>query len=285
MFKVPVQDAKAGDRVAIGVPGIEAKQLERGIVCEPGLIKSGVRVAVIKIFRVPFYKERIESKRRYHISIGYSTVTAMVTLFQPGRGSECFDFKLDTEYEYVPEIKAEKKTLVEASRGDNVYAVLEFDKPVFMLPNSLLIGSNLQLTEETLCRLAFHGTVIDSSHDKDYKAQYLSRIHIFWWKTKLGNIDRIVSPDAIIAKGFCTKQSNIDHLIGVKVTVVTGEADSPVGRIESRFGQTDKIRIAMSPPLSDEQVANLKKTKSILELKYKHLFFKDGAEKSRKLVQ
>jgi hypothetical protein len=260
--------------------------MERGIISEPGLIKSGTRAAVIKISKVPFYKGSIESKKRYHVSIGYCTVTAVVTLFKTGSSSDSFE--LGKEYEFVNELKSEKKDLTTTPQTtEQMYAVLEFDKPVFMLPNTLVIGSNLQLVEETLCRLAFHGAVVHSTQDKDFKSQYLPQIKIFWWKTKEGMLDRVVSPDAIIVKGYCTKQSNIDHLIGLKVSVLLSPEKEacPSGRIDSRFGQTDKIRISMNSPLSAEQVESLKKERCKIELKYKHLHFKDGSDNSQKLVQ
>ena len=219
---------------------------------------------------------------RYHISIGYDTVTARVALF---RSSYVDKFDPAVEYEFVEELGQNKPSDPEASHKDStVFAMLEFDRSVMAMNNSLLIGSDLQSEDENACRLAFSGRLIEYSQDKQYQTTFLPSIKIFKEKCKEGSLDRIVSDSQLIAKGFCKKESNIDHLVGLKVKVILNELNVEA-RIESRFGQTNKVRLNLTEPLTAEASKllkdNTKQTKVLLN--FKKYFY--GTVGKSKLVQ
>ena len=227
--------------------------------------------------------------RRYHVSIGYDTVTARVVLFRSSKENlGKFDPAID--YEFVEEMGQSKPSDCgdEASHKDStVFAVLEFDRPVMAMTNSLLIGSDLQSEDENACRLAFSGRLIDCSQDKQYQTTFLPSIKIFKQKSKEGSLDRVVSENQLIAKGFCKKESNIDHLVGLKVKIVLSEPNelNVEARIESRFGQTNKVRLNLTEPLTAESSKllknNVKQAKVLLN--FKKYFY--GAMGKSKLVQ
>jgi len=303
IFKQAVEEAFAGDRVALAIPGLDAKSLERGIISAPGLVPSATRMAVIDIVKIPYFKEAIASKKRYHISVGYSTVTALVQLFRipetgsnkkpiPNGSDKEMLFSRDIEYEIVESLNYPTMSSKGSAENEKVsmphFALLEFDKPVFILPHTIVVGSNLQLAEGTACRLAFHGPVIDSCQDKDYKKTYLPSLRLFKSKKKQGTVDRVLSSDTIIGKGFCQKQSNIDHLIGLNVAIHGEnwvENEEVKGSIQSRFGQTNKLRISLNSPLSDAQINRIKAGVCFIDLLYKDYKYHEKSDMSRKLVQ
>lgn len=78
MFKQPVQEAQAGDRVGVLLAQFEAKSMERGIICGKAGIhlfdytshKSGevplVTQAIVRVSKVSYYKQQIKSKAKFH---------------------------------------------------------------------------------------------------------------------------------------------------------------------------------------------------------------------------
>lgn len=291
VFRQPVDYAKAGDRVALGIPGLDAKSMERGLITAPGLLPSASRAAIVKVNKIPFFKEQVPSGKRFHVSIGYSTVTAQVQFFSPDPTAKLRndDAIFSRSKEYLVENVLEYVDEDDASRI--YFALLVFDKPVFILPNTLIIASNLQQPDETVaCRLAFQGQVIETSQDKDVKKTYLPTLKIFYYKKKSGIVDRVSSEDSIIVRGFCQKNSNVDHLIGMKV-FVHGEKSEEIedslvsGRIQGRFGQTNKVRIGVDRPLTEEQIHYLKNHVCIVDITFKEYKFKIRTESGQKLCQ
>lgn len=158
------------------------------------------------------------------------------------------------------------------------------------VPNSLIIGSDFQSNDESACRLAFTGHLTEFTEDKQFQSTYLPKFKIFRDKCKEGTLDRIHSETVLIAKGFCKRESKIDHLVGLNVNIILEDSNLHLkGRIESRFGQTNKLRIALSEPLTKEQSVELKNntTKVKILLKFKKYIFqtKDTITGHSKLVQ
>lgn len=63
-FRLPIQEAGAGDRLGVCVAGLDASLVERTVISAPKLIQTSVRVGVISIAKIPFFKHPIVSKRR-----------------------------------------------------------------------------------------------------------------------------------------------------------------------------------------------------------------------------
>jgi selenocysteine-specific elongation factor len=281
-FRVSVNEARAGDRIGMCVPGLDAAAVERTVVCAPGFVLPSVRAGILTLDKIPFFKRAIESKKKYHVSIGYETVTARVTLFRSPQESDKFDPSLD--YEFVEEIGKDLKTPgSDNNKKGKVFALVEFDRPVLATMNSLVIGSDLQSEDENACRLAFSGSFIDCTQDKQFTTTYLPTVKVFKEKSKEGSVDRIVSENQLIAKGFCKKESNIDHLVGLKVKVTLPDANelNIVARIESRFGQTNKVRLSVLEAISSEDMKLLKNNikQARVLLNFKKYFYGGGKAK------
>jgi len=216
---------------------------------------------------------------RYHISMGYNTVTALLTIFKRINNEATFNF--NSCYEYVEKIDEEYNP------GTTVFGVLHFDQFATAIPNSVIVGSDLQTETVNSCRIAFSGVLLDYNSSKKSPTEYLSAIKIYKEKYKQGFVDRILSDNAVIAKGFCKKESKIDHLIGLKVSLKIPDNEFNVPAfISSRFGQTNKVRIDLNSSLSPEQKEVFKtQLKSVkVELKFKkYIFEKPGSGK--KLIQ
>ena len=73
MFRKTVQKAEKGDRVGICVAKLDAKDLERGLVCAPGKIKH-FSLALAKVSRIRHFKHDVMTNAKYHITLGHQTV-------------------------------------------------------------------------------------------------------------------------------------------------------------------------------------------------------------------
>ena len=132
MFKKPVQVAKQGDRIGLCVTQFDASLLERGLVATPGYLPT-VFGAVVSVKRISYYKSDIQSKSKFHISVGHETVLATVTLF--GQELSCEDFSFENEFKTVPCISADPDE-EEAKKGADkaCFALLEFERPIVVVP-------------------------------------------------------------------------------------------------------------------------------------------------------
>jgi selenocysteine-specific elongation factor len=285
-FKVGLTSASAGDRVGMCIGAIDSSVMERGILSVPDHISVGTKYVLMKFDRIKYYKHAISSKTRFHISIGYETTTALLTLFH--HPSENFKFDPSLDYELTEELPPE-----ETGKGKTFFAVLEFDRPVTTLQHAKIIGSNLQIPPNSNeCRLAFYGEVEGSLQGKERSA-FLSQIKIFKYKKRQGILDRVSNSRAVIVKGFSTKQSNIDHLVGCMIDLdFAGDGGSPSstvkGVIESRFGQTDKLRVGLNQELDEAQMDKCKQKQKQVEVSLvhkKYVFREEGKEHVKKLIQ
>jgi len=83
MFRQPVQNAGMGDRVAICVPGLEAKELERGILVDTKFGMPTLDACICVVNRLHYYKNEVKTKAKYHITLGHQTVMATAHFFCP----------------------------------------------------------------------------------------------------------------------------------------------------------------------------------------------------------
>uniref|UniRef100_A0A1A9VU31 Tr-type G domain-containing protein n=1 Tax=Glossina austeni TaxID=7395 RepID=A0A1A9VU31_GLOAU len=260
MFKRPVQSATMGDRVGVCVTQFNVKQLERGVLCQPGYMQT-VYAAVILL------------ERKFHVSVGHDTVMARITLFKSLTNQH--EFNINEEYEYIDEIGPSE---IQPTQDEcSIFTLLEFERPVFAISNAILIASKLDLdAHSNCCRLAFWGNMQWCSSSANYSKEHLMLWRIFKNKQKQGTVQRLLNSQEIIVQNLFKKDNNRELFIGKHVQLSTGET----GIIASTFGQTSKVKITFSECLKRETLKILKEggTNDILViLKYKKYTFNKNA--------
>lgn len=249
MFRSPVECASQGDRLGICVTQFDPKQLERGLVSSPGYLSSASAV-IILAKQIKYYKNSVKTKSKFHISVGYETVLGKITVFglyEDDINSTLTEdnfFSYDQLYRYQDELLTEKLENAEIKPETEVplrqYILLEFEKPIIVAPQSMTIGSKLDLDiHSSQCRLAFYGNIIEIIKDKNYFSTILPNLKVYKNKQKFGSIDRVKNETEIIGKNMFKKETNIKLFLGLKVTLSTGET----GIIDGSFGQNGKVNI------------------------------------------
>ncbi|GJQ79541.1 hypothetical protein Trydic_g16388 [Trypoxylus dichotomus] len=201
-----------------------------------------------KIKSIQIFKQPATSISQGDRAVGYETTLASVILFT---GKTVSNFNFDEDFQFV-------NCLEPISEGnneiENCFALIEFDKSVLATNNALVIGSKLDIDiSVNTCRIAFWGNLLHYCKDKDYKTSFLPKLKIFKMKTKVGCIERVVSNDTAIVKNMFKKETPLEKFLGLKVKNCFGE----VGRIDSTFGKSGKIKICFENDVSDK--INLKK--------------------------
>lgn len=211
--------------------------LERGLVCSPGSLPT-IDAAIVKAKKIQYYKGNIQTKAKFHITVGYETVMGNLTFFsQANHGNEK---KLMENNYFGGEFKYEEELL---ESGDQ-YVLIEFERPIICSADSYIIGSRLDSdVHANICRLAFYGSLV-KTFGPNYLKQ-LEELKIFKWKQKQGFVERKADDYTVVCNGLFKKESNIDAFLNLKVELSTGEK----GIIESSFGQSGKFRVRL-PGLS-----------------------------------
>lgn len=109
IFRKPVERAVQGDRCGICFTSFDAKQFERGIICEPNYARVAYG-AIISLHKIRPFKGTIQSGSKFHITIGHETIIAKIELFVASNNddeSDKFDFK--KEYLYLDEFNVENR--------------------------------------------------------------------------------------------------------------------------------------------------------------------------------
>lgn len=83
MFKQPVQEAIQGDRVAMCVAALDAKELERGIVIGEKFPIPTVDACICVVHRLSYFKHPVPTKAKFHITLGHQTVMGIAHFFCP----------------------------------------------------------------------------------------------------------------------------------------------------------------------------------------------------------
>ena len=153
MFRKSVAKASQGDRVAALVTQLDADKIERAIVCAPGSIPT-FSAAVIRVERVRFFKGACPSKRKFHMTVGHTTVMATANFFVlppapgvaaggaleagPGKGRETA-LDLERDYLLADELLPTGKDAPVGSQ----WAIVVLEKPVTAPLDSLLIYTSI----------------------------------------------------------------------------------------------------------------------------------------------
>ncbi|GBG89227.1 hypothetical protein CBR_g48935 [Chara braunii] len=237
VFHRPVSSARQGDRVGLCVTQLDSKLLERGLAAAPGSVPM-LSAAVASVRKIRFFKGRISSKGKLHITVGHSTVMADVMFFTgegeggtagtghhargisplPPEDGGC-DFDLSRDYLYQDELAEDEKmgkpdktgptdqrTGASALHGSQRHwALLLYDSPIYCPIGSLLIGSRLDADiHVNQCRLAFHGNLV-----KAIDPEKKETLRVYKMKTKEGMIERFVDEHTVIGKGMFKKETDM----------------------------------------------------------------------------
>uniref|UniRef100_A0A8B9XHZ1 Eukaryotic elongation factor, selenocysteine-tRNA specific n=1 Tax=Bos mutus grunniens TaxID=30521 RepID=A0A8B9XHZ1_BOSMU len=212
MFHTPVSSAVQGDRLGICVTQFDPKLLERGLVCAPESLHT-VHAALISVEKIPYFRGPLQTKAKFHITVGHETVMGRVMFFGPAPDSldrepvlDSFDFSREYLFQeqYLclgPDPAAahaaeadEKAGQVSAGRCPRQqWALVEFEKPVTCPRLCLVIGSRLDADiHANTCRLAFHGVLLHGLEDRNYGA--LPTLRVYKLKQKHGVVERVAAP-------------------------------------------------------------------------------------------
>ncbi|XP_053325558.1 selenocysteine-specific elongation factor [Spea bombifrons] len=254
MFHKPVNGAIQGDRLGICVTQFDPKLLERGLVCTPDSLQT-IHAAIISVNKIPYFKGSLNTKAKFHITVGHETVMGKVMFFSlpPPHSKQMesekgFDFGKEYFYQdcYVTkDTKVLDQDKVGGQQGEEAlptqqWALVEFEKPVTCPKMCLVIGSRLDTDiHSNTCRLAFHGVLLEGVEDKSYAETFLPKLKVFKLKHKEGQVERINDDYSVIGRSLFKKETNIQLFVGLKVRLSTGED----GVIEGSFGQSGKFKI------------------------------------------
>ncbi|XP_039286048.1 selenocysteine-specific elongation factor isoform X2 [Nilaparvata lugens] len=174
-------------------------------------------------------------------------------------------YDMDKEYLYIKEYcHVVDKNNPDMNRNETKlqhFVLIEFETPVLTTPNSLVIGSRLDMDmHKNNCRLAFWGGLIWGFTSKNYPQTDLPSLKVFSLKSKVGTVDRVVDRYTVIGRNIFKKETNLGQFVGLEVQFSTGE----VGRIEGGFGLSGKVKICVRGGLKEETVSRVegKKKKS-----------------------
>ncbi|XP_070277688.1 selenocysteine-specific elongation factor isoform X2 [Myotis yumanensis] len=268
MFHMPVTSAMQGDRLGICVTQFDPKLLERGLVCAPESLHT-VHAAIISVEKIPYFRGPLQTKAKFHITLGHETVMGRLMFFSPAPDN--FDHEpvlntFDFSREYLFQEQYLCKDLEQGSTGSDQatekavqaieglcprqqWALVEFEKPVTCPQLCLVIGFRLNADiHSNMCRLAFHGILLHGLEDKNYTESLLPKLRVYKLKHKHGFVERVIDDYSVIGRSLFKKETNIQLFVGLKVHLSTGE----LGVIDSSFGQSGKFKINIPGGLGPE---------------------------------
>ena len=232
IFRKAANHALQGDRAGLCVTQFDASLLERGLVSTPGYLPN-VFAMIISLKKIRFFKSDVASGSKFHVSIGHSTILSTVTLFT-NESEEPFDYS--QEYAYLASLSDL------SDDHQKSFALLEFDHPTVVAPNSKVLGSRLDTdVHTTSCRLAFEGQILTLMTSENYKQEELQKLKVFKLKEKCGVIERANSDMELIGKNMFKKETNIHIFDGFSVAL----SDGTVGKLDGPFGQSGKFKLRL----------------------------------------
>lgn len=206
MFHTPVTYAMQGDRVGICVTQFDPKLLERGLICTPESLHT-IHAAIISLKKIQYFRGALQTKAKFHITVGHETVMGRVMFFSPAPADfneeiQKNDFDFEKDYLYQEEyLSKDSKSSEENKENDQSgevqlprqqWALLEFEKPVTCPKLCLVIGSKLDTDiHANTCRLAFHGVLLQGMEDKNYIETFLPKLKVYKLKHKEGQVERV----------------------------------------------------------------------------------------------
>ncbi|XP_007526940.3 selenocysteine-specific elongation factor isoform X2 [Erinaceus europaeus] len=268
MFHLPVTSAMQGDRLGICVTQFDPKLLERGLVCTPESLHT-IHAAIISVEKISYFRGPLQTKAKFHITVGHETVMGRLMFFSPTPDSsdrapvlDSFDFSREylfqDQYLCRDSASAGPDNREADGKGGQTpdsgwprqqWALVEFEKPVTCPRLCLVIGSRLDADiHANTCRLAFHGVLLHGLEDRNYTESFLPRLRVYKRKQKHGLVERVMDDYNVIGRSLFKKETNIQLFAGLKVHLSTGE----LGVIDGAFGQSGKFKVHIPGGLSPE---------------------------------
>ena len=146
IFHEPHESAQQGDRIGMLVTQMDSQQLERGYACYPGSIVGGVTHVLSTVRQVKYFKGELHSHQNLHVTIGHYTTTARLVFMNGAVDPTDSKFTWSShEYQYMSALPSPKHQTdtAEATPVTHYLALIEFDKPMLVPPQALLIASKL----------------------------------------------------------------------------------------------------------------------------------------------
>eukprot|EP01028_Stygiella_incarcerata_P008007 TRINITY_DN336_c0_g1_i3.p1 TRINITY_DN336_c0_g1~~TRINITY_DN336_c0_g1_i3.p1 ORF type:complete len:588 (+),score=146.47 TRINITY_DN336_c0_g1_i3:1641-3404(+) len=283
MFRKPQMSAQTGDRCGISVHGLDASSIERGLVCWPRNAVVQLETIVVSAVKIRFHNRSVESKQKFHVTIGHATVMGTVEFFAPIGSSYAKEHKeINETEEYLAEKMAKEFTMTNDYEYVQVaerpcLAVIHLDSPVFAPRSTPYIASRLDTDIHVRsCRLAFSGRVIDDLESPSgpladgtlgdgltEDASPLDALRIIKWKTREGFVDRVIDSRSYVGRGIFKKGSDMSLFQGMRLILAdTGE---DAGVIQGSFGTSGKFKV--SDPAVDATTHAKAGTKILLRYK------------------
>ncbi|KAM6162020.1 selenocysteine-specific elongation factor isoform 1-T1 [Erethizon dorsatum] len=268
MFHTPVTSAMQGDRLGICVTQFDPKLLERGLVCAPESLHT-IHAAIISVEKISYFRGPLQTKAKFHITVGHETVMGRLLFFSPAPDSfdsepvlDSFDFSREYLFQEQYLCKDSMPAVVDSDEADKQtgqapesccprqqWALVEFEKPITCSQLSLVIGSRLDADiHANACRLAFHGLLLHGLEDRGYAESILPMLKVYKLKHKHGLVERAMDDYSVIGRSLFKKETNIQLFVGLKVHLSTGE----LGVIDSAFGQSGKFKVHIPGGLTPE---------------------------------
>ncbi|KAK6106579.1 Elongation factor Tu GTP binding domain family protein [Brugia pahangi] len=245
-WKENVLSAGMGDRAALLFHNVSGKDINRTIIYEPGTLRR-VQFLLVSVNRVVHFQGVLRQSSKLHVSTGFDTVIGQCQFLAPELSGE------EDHYEVVQELDGTVK-----------FAILSLEHFLYTKEGSFFITSRLDYQGKG-CRFVFHGRFLKLlNNDK--------QICRFRRKKKVGKVERIENKRSIICNSLFKKETNIDIYCHMDVYLSTGE----VGRLESAFGKSGKVRISFLEDLPESTRTACKNGLEIQVTLYYKKFLNDG---------
>jgi selenocysteine-specific elongation factor len=233
IFKKPVQQALAGDRVGLAIPGLDYHKVSRGdYACFPNSLRI-CNDMIIKGKVNPLFKKNIKSGMRIHATIGMPTVSAMI---------------------YPFEIENSKNVLLdEISSSKEFHAYLRLDKTVPTEKGEQVLISRLELPP-TMLRIVGKGIV---------EVPEPSQIDFYKVSVRKGKLRHVKNKDDVLVKyvidGLAKSKIGAEKMLNKFVRTESGEE----GKIISTFGTKGAVVAKFNKKPDENAVVFFKKYKKV----------------------
>uniref|UniRef100_A0A8R1HT30 DUF663 domain-containing protein n=1 Tax=Caenorhabditis japonica TaxID=281687 RepID=A0A8R1HT30_CAEJA len=221
-WKTSVDQVLAGERAAFLIPSFDSHRFSRCLIGATGSFRA-VRTVLATVEPIVFFRSKLSSKVKMHISVAFETVMA-----------ECqFLEKVDEEYEQLPGLES------------SCLVVFTFEKPIFLPENFEIpfMASRLEQQPGKGCRFAFSGKFL-----KIYDEKSLESLKKFTRKVRKGTIERIEKDGySAICTGMFKAETNFDVFRNFLIITSSGKC----GKIEGAFGKSGKFRIVFDQKIDE----------------------------------
>ncbi|EFO28353.1 hypothetical protein LOAG_00130 [Loa loa] len=254
-WKEDVCSAGVGDRAALLFHNVSGKDINRTIIYEPGTLHR-VQFLLVSVNRVVHFQGILRQGSKLHVSTGFDTVIGQCQFLASALPEE------QDHYEVVQELDETVK-----------FAILSLEQFVYTKEGSFFITSRLDYQGKG-CRFVFYGTFLKLLNNE-------RQICRFRRKKKVGKVERIENERSIICNSLFKKETNVDTYCKMNVYLSTGE----VGRLESAFGKSGKVRISFLEDLPESTMTAYKNGLEIQVVLYFKKFLNDGKIKIDRMLK